>query len=395
MTSAPSIARSVVRGAATPMSPSTGSESDPLDIYEMPVSGVSEAPPLSDSGLLHDSSSRTSNSYAELPREILLQIFRYVLLSQQDLQACLLVCRRWCVCGVQVLWYRPSFYRLSTLFKLIHVMIQPEALFPYASYIRRLNFSLLAGELDDQLFGRMAACRRLERLTLSECTQVTDATLSRVLQNTPQLVAMDVSWVEQVTDATLYVIAQTCGRLQGINITGCRLVTSAGVQALAECCHMLRRIKLAYCAHMNSQALIALLQQCPILLEIDVAQCPQIDDTSVQWIWLRPNVVRELKLAYCTQITDGAFPTTSLHDTLLRASSQHPPTFHVCEHLRMLDLTGCAQITDEAVRAIVAHAPRLRNLSLAKCTNLTDESVYAIASLGRQLQHLHLAHMEK
>ena len=348
--------------------------------------------------------STRSSSYADLPHEILLHIFRYVLGSQSDLQACLLVCRRWCVCGVQLLWHRPSFHKLSSLFKLIHVMIQPDASFPYATYVRRLNFSLLAGDLDDQLFGRMDVCHRLERLTLAGCSQVTDATLARVLSHTPQLVAVDVSGVVQVTDATLEVLAEHCPRLQGANLSGCRWVTSAGVVALAQKCTSLRRIKLGQCEQVDGRAFLRLVRSCPILLEADMVNCPRIDDASVREVWLRANILRELKLAHCAALTDAAFPTPALLESLARdpphaVDGAAPPVlpspvaFAMCDHLRILDLTNCALLTDEAVRGIVAQAPKLRNLSLAKCTRLTDESVYAIAKLGRNLQYLHLAHV--
>ncbi|WFD38809.1 SCF ubiquitin ligase complex subunit [Malassezia japonica] len=345
-----------------------------------------------------------TSSYADLPHEILLHVFRYVMGSQQDLQACLLVCRRWCVCGVQLLWHRPSFHKLSSLFKLIHVMIQPDASFPYASYVRRLNFSLLAGDLDDQLFGRMDLCHRLERLTLAGCSQVTDATLARVLSQTPQLVAVDLSGVVQLTDATLHVLAKHCTRLQGANLSGCKQVTSDGVVQLAQQCRSLRRIKLGTCEDIDGRAFVQLIRCCPILLEADFVGCPRIQDTSVREVWLQPTLLRELKLAHCVALTDRAFPTPALLEDLQRNPPvaelgsaptllANPRVFPVCEQLRILDLTNCVHLTDETVRGIVAQAPKLRNLSLAKCAQLTDESVYAISKLGRNLQYLHLAHI--
>ena len=39
--------------------------------------------------------------------------------------------------------------------------------------------------------------------------------------------------------------------------------------------------------------------------------------------------------------------------------SSAPPLFALCEPLRILDLTGCAHITDETVRGVVTQAPRL------------------------------------
>lgn len=369
-----------------PFSPMTSdSESDAAEFYDVAstAGGVSSSAEVAVSSLL-GSALQPGTGYAGLPGEILRQIFGYVLVSQRDLQACLLVCRRWCVSGIQVLWFRPTFSRLSTLFQLIHVMVQPAPMFPYASYIRRLNFTLVARDVDDQLFGRMAACHRLERLTLAGCTRITDATLARVLRETPQLVALDVSGVTSVTDATLEVLAHHCPRLQGVNLSGCERITSAGVQELARHARGLRRIKLAQCALVDSDAVLALWTHCPMLLELDVVQCPLLEDRGVAALWSRPSVLREAKLAHCMRLTDGAFPLGDPPASLTRLA---------WDTMRVLDLTACALVTDDTVRVVAEAMPRLRHLSLAKCTRLSDQSAYAIASLGRSLQHLHLAHI--
>lgn len=68
------------------------------------------------------------------------------------------------------------------------------------------------------------------------------------------------------------------------------------------------------------------------------------------------------------------------------------PAGRTFEHLRILDLTSCARITDRAVERIIDAAPRLRNLVLAKCRNITDQAVFAISRLGKNLHYVHLGH---
>ena len=88
--------------------------------------------------------------------------------------------------------------------------------------------------------------------------------------------------------------------------------------------------------------------------------------------------LRELRLASCDLVDDSAFLSL--------------PSNRIYEHLRILDLTSCARITDKAVEKIIDVAPRLRNLVLAKCRNITDAAVYAIARLKKNLHFLHLGH---
>lgn len=394
-------------------------------------------------------------SAATLPHEILLHIFKYVAISPPDLRRSLTVCKAWCLCGVELLWHRPSFYRISSLFKLIHIIRRPDQTFPYANFVRRLNLSLLANDLEDSLFGRMAVCTRLERLTLTGCTMISDDTIASVLQHTKHLVAADFSDVVQLTDKSVMTIAENCPRLQGINLTGCKNVTSASIAQLAKSCKLLRRVKLCGCELIGDEALAALAECCPVLLEVDLINCPLISDASVRRIWQYSFHMRELRLAQCGKLTDLAFPAppstlhssaagrgvtgsmaaghaASLQQSMIRGSDSAPtsrgvsPTGNMGEgharplvfsssddalpridmpmhthlrpsrmfdHLRILDLTNCNTISDASIEGIVSNVPRIRNLILAKCTRLTNESAYSIARLGKNLHYLHLGHV--
>ena len=90
-----------------------------------------------------------------------------------------------------------------------------------------------------------------------------------------------------------------------------------------------------------------------------------------------PNL-RELRLAHCTEIDDLAFLEL--------------PKQLSMDSLRILDLTACENIRDDAVERIVSSAPRLRNLVLAKCRFITDRAVWAICKLGKNLHYVHLGH---
>lgn len=88
--------------------------------------------------------------------------------------------------------------------------------------------------------------------------------------------------------------------------------------------------------------------------------------------------LRELRLAHCTEINDLAFLEL--------------PKQLSMDSLRILDLTACENIRDDAVERIISSAPRLRNLVLAKCRFITDRAVWAICKLGKNLHYVHLGH---
>lgn len=114
------------------------------------------------------------------------------------------------------------------------------------------------------------------------------------------------------------------------------------------------------------------------MLEIDLHNCKLVTDKSITDLLVCGRQLRELRVNHCILITDRAFLELPKHLTF--------------ESLRILDLTGCIQLHDEAVEKIIDSSPRLRNLVLAKCKEITDRSVLAITRLGKNLHYIHLGH---
>ena len=342
---------------------------------------------------------------SHLPPEILIHILRH-LHSPRDLYNALRVSHSWCECSVELLWHRPSLSKVPTLVKMMQVLSRNNQTFTYARFIRRLNFLFLGGELTDSLFSRLAQCDRLERLTLVNCAAISDEPLARVLPCLPNLVAIDLTGVVECTDRAIIGLARAARRLQGINLGGCRKVSNLGILALAERCPLLRRVKLSGVELITDEPVSALAQSCPLLLEIDLNNCKRITDKSVRDIWLHSTHMRELRLSFCTELTDAAFPAPPRPDAPTPPANNPFPTSTVTlteelpplvltrpfDHLRMLDLTACSLITDDAVEGIIAHAPKIRNIVFSKCTKLTDRSVENICRLGKHLHYLHLGH---
>lgn len=344
----------------------------------------------------------------KLPPEMLIHVFKH-LHSPRDLHSCTRVSRTWCECAVELLWHKPSLAKQDTLNKLVSLLTAPDQTFTYASFIRRLNFLLLSKDITDDVLRVFATCNRLERLTLVNCSAISGDALTHVLPNFSSLVAIDLNGVINTTNSAIVGLATSANRLQGINLSGCFAVSDEGVMALAINCHFLRRVKLSGLSSLTDQPVCALAQSCPLLLEIDLNHCQLITDVSVREIWLHSTHMREMRLSHCPELTDAAFPAPVRKDAPPPSDLPNPfvnnnnnseeltplTLKRPFEHLRMLDLTACSQVTDEAVEGIIQHAPKVRNLVLSKCGLLTDRSVENICRLGRHLHYLHLGHASK
>lgn len=358
---------------------------------------------------------------SSLPHEILLSILK--LLPSATLSPALLVCKAWCQCGVELLWHKPSFTNLSSLFRMLLVISQADnqddaqsmqldqgTTFHYPSFVRRLNFSSLSEEMSDKILAKLSPCIYLERLTLAGCGTLSSGALIDIVTSCERLVALDLSDVVATTDEVLEAVATHCTKLQGLNLTGCTQVTNRGVEAIARGCAGLRRIKLRSVALLTDTPIVLLSLSCPLLLEVDLVFCPLITSVALFQLFSTSHHLRELSLASCSEINDDAFPaveamitedipvgamiTTANGEQLqLPIPLRYNPALKSFDHLRYLDLTSLSLLTDDAIAGIVKYAPRIRNLILAKCVGLTDEAVLSICSLGKHLHYLHMGHV--
>ncbi|KAK1231816.1 SCF ubiquitin ligase complex subunit [Marasmius sp. AFHP31] len=354
-------------------------------------------------------SSQSNSPMSSIPPEILIHILKH-LQSTRDIYHTLQVSRTWCECSVELLWHKPTFNKLEPLLKLTRLLASPRQTFTYCNFIRRLNFLSIGKDLTDDTFTVLAKCDRLERLTLVGCNALSSDTLNQVLPSFPNLVAIDLTGVENTTNAAIVGLASVAKRLQGINLGGCKEVGDDGVLALASNCPLLRRVKLSGLETLTDKPVSALAKACPLLLEIDLNGCKLITDTAIRDIWTFSTHMREMKLSHCPELTDAAFPAPLRRDKVPQTDTPNPfpssskqdgdelPPLVIprtFDHLRMLDLTACSQVTDDAIEGIISYAPKIRNLVLNKCSLLTDRSVENICRLGRHLHYLHLGHTAK
>ena len=346
-----------------------------------------------------------------LPHEILVHIFKK-LTSKEDQHATLLVSRAWCQCSVELLWHKLSVSNLASLLQMMHIITRKDQTFAYATFIRRLNFSIHSSGMTDEIFVRVAPCVRLERLTLAGCTLLTDTSLNVVFSACPALIAVDLSGVNETTDTSLIALANTTTRLQGINLTKCKKITDIGVLALARSSPFLRRIKLHGLTALTDTSICAIARLCPLLLEIDLSNCTKLTDLSVRVIWEQQKHLREFQLSNVNTLTDDAFPapppspTQRLHPNPFSSTTsgiELPPPERLpplllstsFDHLRILDMTSCAHLTDAGLDGIVSNCPKIRHIVLAKCSGLTDESLVSVGKLGKNLHYIHLGHVSK
>ncbi|RXW16107.1 hypothetical protein EST38_g9752 [Candolleomyces aberdarensis] len=327
---------------------------------------------------------------------------------------------------------------------------EPSPTFTYSKLIRRLNLTGLGPFVWDSTLANLSRCEFLERLTLNGCKLLNRDALEATLKSWPNLIAIDLTNVSGTTNEAIISLTEISNKLKGVNLNGCRVPGDPALIALAKNCPELRRLKMGGSDLVTDVGISAVVKGCPLLLELDAHGCGNITDIAVREVWTRARRMRQLCLASCDRLTDLAFPSTvkigeagdaprdqDEDNTSILGQREHnaargqeaaeaegcsvvtdpaevvpevqelaivdPPTIGLCpltvhqtsESLRILDLSSCTQITDNAIEGIISCAPKLRNIVLRKCALLTDRSVEAICKLGRALHNLDLAHVRQ
>lgn len=336
---------------------------------------------------------RRVSPISRLPPELLISIFAK-LSSTVDLRSCMLVSYNWAIHCVGVLWHRPQCNLWKNLIN-VTSSLSKNPFFPYHEMVRRLNLATLHDKVNDGTIQPFMQCKRIERLTLTNCSKLTDSGVSCLVEGNKHLQALDVTDIRSLTDHTLLTVSSHCPRLQGLNLTNCSKITDESLVAVAESCRQIKRVskhlhpllpfrltlaklKLNNLPFVTDESIIAFAENCSSILEIDLHACSLITSESVTALLSCLYHLRELRLAHCSGISDSAFLDL-------------PPKL-TFEYLRILDLTGCEEVRDDAICRLIPGTPKLRNLVLAKCRHITDRAVNAICRLGKNLHYIHLGH---
>ena len=279
-----------------------------------------------------------------------------------------------------------------------------------------LSIGILTNELDDESITALANCKQLTNLNLSNCEEITDASVTKVAQsctsltnlnlygcekltdasviavsqNCPELKVLSLENCPAITDASITLIAQGCMQLTVLSLSWCQEITSTSVVKIAQCCPKLVNLNLEDCNHINDESLIAVAYGCTRLTHLNIGGCNNITDTSVVAIAQQCNRLVNLNLESSApaRITGESIISVAQHCTLLTALniSNINITDAVvinlaerCKQMKEIHLNGCTQLTDAGIIAVVTSCNQLTILFAESCINISSESLMAIA----------------
>lgn len=212
---------------------------------------------------------------------------------------------------------------------------------------------------------------RIVSLTLTDCINVADDSVSAIAQLLPSLCELNLQ-AYHVTDSGLATFGpRQSSSLSVLRLKSCWEITNHGVLNVVHVLPNLTVLSLSGCSKITDDGIELLAENLRLLRVLDLSWCPRITDSSLEYIACDLTLLEELTLDRCGQITDVGLGYLS-----------------TMANLMVLYLRWCTQIRDYGIQ----HLCRMRNLqviSLAGCPLITSAGLSSLAQL-RHLQELEL-----
>ena len=189
--------------------------------------------------------------------------------------------------------------------------------------------------------------------------------------------------------STLHSLLKTNERLANLNLTGLVAVTNGTCRIIAQSCPSLEMFNVSWCTHMDARGIKAVILGCPNLRDLRAGEVKGFNDIGLAQDIFETNRLERLVLSGCADITDEALTTM--------IAGQEPETDILTElplvpvrKLRHLDLSRCNHLTSVGVKVLAGLVPDLEGLQLSGCTALTDTAISSLLGTTPRLTHLDL-----
>ena len=190
--------------------------------------------------------------------------------------------------------------------------------------------------------------------------------------------------------------ADNCHDILEIDLYKCGNVTDISITAILQQGRQLRELRLAQCSRITDEAFLSLhpADRFEGLRVLDLTDCNELNNPGLQRIIQAAPRLRNLVLAKCRNISDaGVLAITKLGKNLHFLHLGHCASItdygvsHLvkyCNRIRYIDFSCCTNLTDDSV-SLLATLPRLKRIGLVKCGNITDRSIRALAAAKKSM----------
>ncbi|MEO1480347.1 MAG: hypothetical protein AAFV01_17410, partial [Bacteroidota bacterium] len=200
-----------------------------------------------------------------------------------------------------------------------------------------------------------------------------------------------------LTDDSIKAIVANYPLLESLNVAGCEALTNKSIKAIADCCPALESLNVEGFPTVTYESIVAIAANCPALVSLDIKGCRHESMRAAATRFLVPETLRkewtehrnDILSEDGTRIDFGASWNEDKRRWTYKCFTEEQlaevtDTFVVSlvsllsPKVTAINLAGCRNVSDVAIRAISAICRALEELNVEDCEALTDESIMAI-----------------
>lgn len=252
-----------------------------------------------------------------------------------------------------------------------------------------VNYYLDIG--DDETRVLAQNCPNMINFFCKECIQISDQTILSLSQYCPDLDNIDLSRTSmtyRITDVSMLSLSERCQSLRKLNLNSCEQVTDVGLTWLASGCHVLEDLDVGDCVKITDAGLRSIGNGCHALQRLDITNCKLVSDVGVCSITsgcpnLRSIVLTGLYLLADPRLSDGngmSWNTVTGIASIGKYSQQ----------LEEINLTGCFRL-NIAIQKHLSKISTLKVLNLTGCNQISQEAFLTLAKANKCIEDLNLS----
>eukprot|EP01133_Synstelium_polycarpum_P001079 gene1079-1223_t len=238
-----------------------------------------------------------------------------------------------------------------------------DKLFRTLHEIRLIDLSsapLAASDNTLRLIGKY--CPSIQYVSLAGNCNITDAGLISMVKSTTGLLELNISECVNLSDASLNAVAANCQRLRILKMTGLNNVTT--LRSIGKSCTELVELDISEC-HKISSDLGYITKGCTKLTIFKLRRCYGLQDVSL--------LSEDGEIHTMTKLTvlDWSYGN-------IEFQTIHSIT-HSCKYLTSLNVSYCKSLTDMSIERIAASLTNLKKLKIDAVVNVTDEGIRSLS----------------
>ncbi|RDW83325.1 hypothetical protein BP5796_04816 [Coleophoma crateriformis] len=234
----------------------------------------------------------------------------------------------------------------------------------------------------------VAAGPFIKDLNLRGCVQVEHYKRAEVVVKACRnLINATLEGCKNFQRSTLHSLLKSNERLAHLNLTGLTAVTNGTCKIIAQSCPQLEMFNVSWCTHMDVRGIKAVLLGCTRLKDLRAGEVRGFNNLEAAQTIFETNSLERLVLSGCSDITDEALRTMIMgQDPEIDILTNIPCV--PARKLRHLDLSRCTRLTSNGVKSLAHLVPFLQGFQLSGCTLLDDSALSPVLATTPYLTHL-------